>query len=192
MKRRDFLQSAGAAAALPLLPVRAAAGATLAPELVARATSWVGLWDFSAPHLLKYRFDLDDGVAEALFQRLVQDQAISVPNGAGVAKVLSPRMARPFPAKGLDALIKQKFAATTTVAKAVSAQTSETPTEPAPEQLEGSSKMEDTSIDQDLLDESTEDIEHDLPLEEDEGHSEEDEIKNSQDQDDEDEEVIET
>lgn len=158
MKRRDFLQSAGAAATLPLLPMKAAAGVALAPDLVARATSWVGLWDFSAPHLLKYRFNLDDDVAEALFNRLVRDAAISAPNRAGIAKVVAPRMARPFPARGLDTLIKQKFAVSAASTKAATTQqTTQAVDDKAPETQKASRDLrEDLFEDEKFDDDSAE------------------------------------
>lgn len=140
MKRRDFLKSTGAIATLPIIPAlpalaRATSVTAFAPETIARAVQWAGLWDESSAPLLKYRFDLSDTDADALFDHLVQTNVVAQPNSYGVARVLVSNLPNPFPANKLHDLLRGEIVTTVskiTTKQAKTVEPTEIPTQNKP------------------------------------------------------------
>lgn len=115
MKRRDFLKSMSAAAALPAMPSFAMASSPGAPvvaaDLMTRATKWAGLWKNSSVAMLKHQFKLDDQAAKELFKKLVSSNVISAPNARGMSTVLVQTHPSAFVTAKMQHYAAQKAAA---------------------------------------------------------------------------------
>ncbi len=108
MKRREFLLTAGAAAAAPMAPMKLLAGGVPAPDLYAKAVQWAGVCEYSSAHSLKYRFGLDDDIAQGLFDRLVSNQVVGAPDTKGLARIAFPTFKNHVAAHQAKQVLQQK------------------------------------------------------------------------------------
>ena len=111
MKRREFLAGLSTTAAVPLMPAKAISGvlsASHAPELYAQAAKWAGIWEQSSVTMLKSQFGLDSRTANGLFDRLVANQIVGVPDASGMARVAVSSIDKALAPERIRKVLKQE------------------------------------------------------------------------------------
>jgi hypothetical protein len=102
MKRRDFLLGIGAVSAAPLTPLPVYSALAQDTGLYLKAVTWSGVCDYSSVHVLQYQFGLSDHAAQGLFDRLVANKIVSVPDPSGTSRVILTTYKSSFTAKKLE------------------------------------------------------------------------------------------
>lgn len=106
MKRREFIASVGAVAAVPMIPKAALAGTGIAPAVLARGEHLASLWVHSSATMFKNALQLDAKTATSLFDALTKQGVLGQANRFGVARVVVPYYETPA------FLLRQRLAAT--------------------------------------------------------------------------------
>ena len=102
MKRRTFLTNLAATATLPMMPLKALAGA--APVAAAASMEQPYLWasfitrvhNNASPSMLQRLLKLDEGMAKQVYSELLKNNVITTPNAYGLSQAVNP-----FPQPGL-------------------------------------------------------------------------------------------
>lgn len=97
MKRRAFLRSLSASAAVPALPLGQAASAVASPTpapiaaaVYGRAVHLARLWSATVPEMFTGALNLDPDQAERVFNELVRHNVLGAPNASGIARASAP------------------------------------------------------------------------------------------------------
>lgn len=102
MKRRTFLTNLAATAALPMMPLKALAGA--APAAAVASMEQPYLWasfitrvhNNASPAMLQRLLKLDEGMASRVYSELVKNNVVNSPNAYGISRAVNP-----FPQPGM-------------------------------------------------------------------------------------------
>ena len=73
----------------------------ISPAIYAKAVHYAKLWDTSVPEMYTSSLDLTHEQAQSLFDKLVSDQIIMGPDGAGIARAALPYYKDPAMAQKL-------------------------------------------------------------------------------------------
>ncbi len=108
MKRREFIQNIAALAATPALPVKLLAGSLpVSVAIYAKAVHYAKLWDTSVPEMYTSALGLGHDEAYSVFDRLVEDRVIGVPNSVGMGRAVLPYFKDPMMAQKIANVLRK-------------------------------------------------------------------------------------
>lgn len=110
MRRRSFISLLGAALSAPLLPTRLASFG-ISPKLYAEAKYLSSTWVHTTPGMMRFAFNIEPDKAQHLFDLLIENRVLGVPNHFGVAKAAVPYWELPTYQNKLAGVVKSRQAA---------------------------------------------------------------------------------